>query len=115
MEAENQSQPEVKTTSVKSKIWIAVGGVLLATGIYSFFKPASKAENSEEGKTEALFHRDEPTKGQIYQDDYQEKIEEMIDSGKSVREISKETGIRLDEVRKIKKRAKAETKQPSIK
>jgi|GEM_PF-2245322 len=44
-----------------------------------------------------------PVKQQIIQKDYKEKIREMLDSGQSVREISKKTGMRIDEVRKIKK------------
>ena len=47
--------------------------------------------------------KDVPVKQQIIQKDYKEKIIEMLDSGQSVREISKKTGIRMDEVRKIKK------------
>ena len=44
-----------------------------------------------------------PIKPQIIQKDYKEKIREMLDSGQSVHQISKSTGIRIDEVRKIKK------------
>lgn len=47
--------------------------------------------------------KDVPVKQQIIQKDYKEKIREMLDSGQSVREISKKTGIRKDEIRKIKK------------
>ena len=46
---------------------------------------------------------DIPVKQQIVQKDYKEKIREMLDSGQSVHEISKKTGIRVDEIRKIKK------------
>jgi hypothetical protein len=46
-----------------------------------------------------------PVKEQIVQKDYKEKIKEMLDSGQSVHEISKRTGIRPDEIRKIKKEA----------
>ena len=42
----------------------------------------------------------------VIQKDYKEKIKEMLDSGQSVHEISKKTGIRVDEVRKIKKENK---------
>jgi hypothetical protein len=47
--------------------------------------------------------KDIPVKQQIIQKDYKDKVKEMLDSGKSVREISKETGMRKDEIRKIKK------------
>ena len=53
-----------------------------------------------------------PVKEQIVQKDYKEKIREMLDSGQSVHEISKKTGIRIDEVRKIKKE-KARTRIPN--
>lgn len=115
MDTQQPTPTSAKPPASFNKIWIAAGVILLCIGIYLFSKPSVKTEDGKEEKTEAVFHRDEPTKDQIYQDDYEEKIQEMLDSGKSVREISKETGIRLDEVRKIKKRAKAETKQPSIK
>jgi predicted nucleic acid-binding Zn ribbon protein len=45
----------------------------------------------------------DPIKPQIIQKDYKEKIREMLDSGESVHAISKQTGIRIDEVRRIKK------------
>jgi len=48
-----------------------------------------------------------PVKEQIVQKDYKEKIKEMLDSGQSVHEVSKRTGIRMDEVRKIKKESEA--------
>lgn len=48
-----------------------------------------------------------PVKEQIVQKDYKEKIKEMLDSGQSVREISKKTSIRKDEIRKIKKEEEA--------
>ncbi len=58
---------------------------------------------SEPVKKEPLFHRDEPAKEQIFQGDYEEKVKELLDSGKSVAEISRVTGIRRDVIRKIKK------------
>jgi hypothetical protein len=51
-----------------------------------------------------------PVKQQIIQKDYKEKIREMLDSGQSVHEISKKTGMRIDEVRKIKKEKAQEEK-----
>lgn len=44
-----------------------------------------------------------PVKQQIIQKDYKEKVGEMLDSDKSVREISNETGLSKKEVRRIKK------------
>jgi DNA-directed RNA polymerase subunit RPC12/RpoP len=51
----------------------------------------------------SVIKQDIPVKQQIVQKDYKEKIREMLDSGQSVHEISKKTGMRIDEVRKIKK------------
>lgn len=58
---------------------------------------------NDAAKEEPILQRDESTQEQILQPDFRQKIEEMIDSGRTVAEISKETGIRRDMVRKIKK------------
>lgn len=44
-----------------------------------------------------------PVKQQIIQKDYKEKVGEMLDSDKSVREISNETGLSKKEIRRIKR------------
>ncbi len=106
MEPDNQPASNTVSTNKNKNIVIAAGVVLLALGLYFLFKPTTEPE-IENTNTEAKFKRDEPTKDQIFQEDYKEKIEEMIDSGKTVIEISKETGVRVDEVRKIKKQLKA--------
>ena len=93
-------------TSSKLKRNLAIGGLILAVIIFQFFSWQLKNTKSEEQKTEKkepLFHRDESVKEQIFQEDYEAKVHEMLDSGKSVMQISKETGIRIDVVRKIKK------------
>ena len=107
MEPTNQPTPSSGLPSPNRNKMIAVGAALLFIGAYFFVKPSTEP-TKEKPEKEAKFHRDEPTKDQIFQSDYKEKISEMIDSGKSVMEISKETGVRIDEVRKIKKQAKAE-------
>jgi hypothetical protein len=89
----------------KSK-WPVIGIAVLAITIGAFvmFKPSAETGTPDKpAKKEPLLHRDEPTKGQIFQEDYKEKVKEMLDSGKNVSEVSRETGIRKDEVRKIKK------------
>lgn len=65
--------------------------------------PFKNEANIAPVKKEPLFHRDEPAKEQIFQGDYEQKVYEMLDSGKSVGEISRETGIRRDVIKKIKK------------
>ena len=47
-----------------------------------------------------------PVKEQIFQKDYKEKVGELIDSGKSKREIRDQTGVSLKEINKIKKEKK---------
>ncbi len=89
----------------KSK-WPVIGIAILAVAIGAFvlFKPtAEKSTTGKPAQKEPLLHRDEPTKGQIFQEDYKDKVKELLDSGKNVSEVSRETGIRKDVVRKIKK------------
>lgn len=56
-----------------------------------------------------------PVKEQIIQKDYKEKVGEMIDSDKSVREISNETGLSKKEIRKIKKEKAQKEKDAAAK
>lgn len=95
------------SSSGRNKIIAGVAAVLVV-GTYFLMKPSADSTTKEAATKGAKFHRDEPTKDQIFQSDYKEKINEMLDSGKSVMEISKETGVRIDEVRKIKKKGKIE-------
>jgi hypothetical protein len=91
-------------------IFIAASiAVLLFVAIIFFFNRNSATNvPAPEKKKEPAFHRDEPTEKQIFQVDYKQKVREMLDSGKSAMEISKETKIRIDEVRRIKKEYKQE-------
>ena len=92
--------------SSKLKRNLIIGGLILVVVAFQYFSWQSSHQKSEEEKTkkkEPLFHRDEPVKEQIFQGDYEEKVREMLDSGKSVMDISRETGIRKDVIRKIKK------------
>ena len=101
---------EVAKPKPNFKLYIVIGVlVLLVIGaVFYFNRSESKNVPEPEKKKEPLFHRDEPTVPQIMQSNYKEKVREMLDSGKSVMEISKETKIRIDEVRKIKKEYKKE-------
>jgi len=108
---ENPATEVVKPKSATKLYLVAGVVVLLAAGaIFYFNRNQAKIVPEPEKKKEPLFHRDEPAVKQIMQDDYKEKVREMLDSGKSVMEISKETRIRIDEVRKIKKEYKKEKK-----
>ena len=88
----------------RNYLLIVLAVMALVVAVYFLAKP--KAESSspaESEKKETLYNRDEPAEQQIYQDDYKQKIMELIDSGKTVGEISRETGVRRDVIRKIKK------------
>lgn len=107
MEPTNNIPPD-KTQAPASNLKrnLIIGALILAVVVFQYFSWHAKQQQPEQQKTEKkepLFHRDEPVKPQIFQEDYKAKVREMLDSGKSVMEISKETGIRIDEVRKIKK------------
>ena len=100
--------PPDKTPASSSNLKrnLIIGSLILAVIVFQYFSWRSTQQQPSEQKTEKkepLFHRDEPVKRQIFQDDYKAKVREMLDSGKSVMEISRETGIRIDVVRKIKK------------
>jgi hypothetical protein len=82
-------------------IILLVLGSLIAAIVFFFPRTAAKDTGGE--RKEPLFHRDEPVKEQILQEDYKEKVHEMLDSGKNIGEVSRETGLRKDVVRKIKK------------
>jgi hypothetical protein len=97
--------PEVVKPKPNFRLYLIVGAfaLLVAGAVFYFNRTESKIVPEPEKKKAPLFHRDEPAVKQIMQDDYKEKVREMLDSGKTVMEISKETRIRIDEVRKIKK------------
>jgi len=102
----NLPSDKTPATSSNLKRNLIIGSLILAVVAFQFFSWQSNRQKPEGEKTEKkepLFHRDEPVKEQIFQGDYEEKVREMLDSGKSVIEISRETGIRKDVIRKIKK------------
>ena len=95
------------------------GSVLVYNKIMRAFRPPAevgaddKPYNPPPSKpTTSVIKQDIPVKQQIVQKDYKEKIREMLDSGQNVREISKKTGIRIDEVRRIRKEKRQDEKTP---
>ena len=106
------SQPTEQTVPPnRNKLYLWIGGVIVlfaALAVFFFNRGTDKIVPEPEKKQEPVFHRDEPTEKQIFQDDYKIKVREMLDSGISPMEISKLTKIRIDEVRKIKKDYKLE-------
>jgi hypothetical protein len=104
----NQPVEPIEPPKKNRRYWF-MGAVLIlfvVSAIFIFNRSKDKIVPEPEKKQEPAFHRDEPTEKQIFQDDYKTKVREMLDSGISVTEISKETKIRIDEVRKIKKEYK---------
>jgi len=86
------------------------GSVLIYHKVVHAFSPPAEAGADDKPyiappskPATSVIKPDVPVKQQIVQKDYKEKIREMLDSGQSVHEISKKTGIRADEIRKIKK------------
>jgi hypothetical protein len=98
-------KPEPAGNSIsfrKSKL--ITGAVIIAVLalLALVFIPKKDADKASP-KKEHTFNRDEPAQEQILQEDFKEKIHEMLDSGMTVGQISRETGVRRDVVRKIKK------------
>ena len=98
----------------KLSIGLSIGAIGIATigfsiAVYQLYE-IHKLENSIKNNTNDYsntqsqkIEKDLTVKQQIIQQDYKMKVKQMLDSGLSVHEISKETGLRVDEIRKIKK------------
>lgn len=100
----------VKTPSKKRHqrglyLTIAIVLTFLAGGAYGYYRVTAPPDMPAGKNTAApaKIQKDVPVKEQILQKDYKEKVGEMLDSGKSVGQISKETGLKRKEIRKIKK------------
>lgn len=99
--------------AIRALIAIVVISIISVLGVkaYHFYQntfgpPPAAVDATGAPLPAPKIQKDVPVKQQIIQKDYKEKIREMLDSGQSVREISKKTGMRMDEVRKIKKEQK---------
>ncbi len=105
-ESDSNASTPVKTKSNRPLMLASL--LVIAVAALFLWNPFS-SKTEQVTSPEPAFQRDEPVQEQILEDDYRKKIEEMIDSGKTVAEISKETGLRKDLIRKIKKeKGKAE-------
>ena len=71
------------------------------------FSPAADPASTTSIATPSKIQKDIPVKQQVIQKNSKDIIKEMLDSGKSVGYISKQTGLRRDEIRKIKKEKEA--------
>ena len=86
---------------------LAVG--VVAYGYHKFTAPSDPVDGKPSAAAPSKIKQDVPVKDQVIQKDGKAIIKEMLDSGESVNSISKKTGIRKDEVRKIKKEHKKES------
>ena len=101
----------ITTVTALLVVSLVIGGSVLIyqKAVHAFTPPAEAGADDKpyiappSKPATSVIKPDVPVKQQIVQKDYKEKIREMLDSGQSVHEISKKTGIRLDEIRKIKK------------
>lgn len=89
---------------IKKSYLIAAVAFIATVFIFFIWEPFGSAKPTVEDKTETVkYNRDEPGKPQILQGNYEAKVRDMLKQGMTVNEISKETGLRRDVIRKIKK------------
>ena len=100
----------VKTPSKKRhqiRTYMTIALILAFLGVsamaYHSFTSSGTGTGKDAASPQPKIQPDAPVKDQVLQKDYKDKVSEMLDSGKSVNQISKETGIRKDVIRKIKK------------
>lgn len=97
-------QDDKGSIRLKTRTLVLAAVAVLVIWLLFFWKPWGDAPTVKSpGSNNTTFKRDEPTKPQIFQSDYEEKIKDMLNQGKSVAEISNETGVSRKEVRRIKK------------
>lgn len=88
----------ISVSKSKFKWAIFIISVAAFFAVFFLWKPFGSTTTAEK----ETFHRDEKTAEQILDIDYESKVQQMLDSGMTVGEISRETGLRKDVVRKIK-------------
>lgn len=92
------------TVRFKKSRLIWLGALTLIGFLLFFWHPFRSTPNFPEPKEKTpTYKRDEPARPQIFQSDYEEKIRDLINDGKTVGEISNETGVSRKEIRRIKK------------
>ncbi|MCW3125677.1 MAG: hypothetical protein JWO03_1335 [Bacteroidetes bacterium] len=98
--------------------WVKIGIVVLLIGgasawiyhkVSSVFSPPISSDST--AAPAPRLQSTIPAKQQIIQKDYKEKVGEMLDHDKSVKEISDETGLSKKEIKKIKKEKKQKEKE----
>jgi hypothetical protein len=103
------STPSKKRRQVKLGITLIVILLIIGASAWAYHRVSqafAPAASSDSTVVAPKIQKDIPVKQQIIQKDYKDKIRELLDSGESVASISKQTGIRKDEIRRIKKEMK---------
>ena len=104
MEEEIKAETCANNSVTIKKSKLIAGTVIIAViAVLAFVFMPKKDADKASPKKERTFNRDEPAQEQILQEDFKEKIHEMLDSGMTIVQISRETGVRRDVIRKIKK------------
>lgn len=89
---------------IKKSYLIAAVALIATVFIFFIWEPFGKANPKPDDKTSTVhYNRDEPGKDQVLQEDYQPKVRSMLKQGMSIADISKETGLRRDVIKKIKR------------
>ncbi|MBS1619704.1 MAG: hypothetical protein JST76_14370 [Bacteroidetes bacterium] len=101
------STPSKKRRQVKLVITAIVILLLIGGGAWAYHKVSQvfspDTTTSDSTHPAPKLDKTAPVKQQIIQKDYKDKVGEMLDSDKSVGEISNETGLSKKEIRRIKK------------
>ncbi|MBS1686709.1 MAG: zinc ribbon domain-containing protein [Bacteroidetes bacterium] len=107
------STPSKKRRQVKLIITAIVILLLIGGGAWAYHKVTSifAPATAEDTTSVPVLDKTVPVKDQIIQKDYKRKVGEMIDSDKSVGNISDETGLSRKEIRKIRKEKRQKEKE----
>lgn len=97
--------------AIKKTYLIALAALVATVFIFFIWEPFGAEKPADDKKKTVKYNRDEPGKPQILQDNYEGKVRDMLKQGMTVNEISKETGLRRDVVRKVKKEMEAAEKE----
>ena len=105
--------PSAKHRKIKLAITLIIILLVIGASAWAYHRVSqifSPPVSSDSTIVAPKIQKNVPVKQQIIQKDANAKIKEMLDSGESVMAISRQTGMRMDEVRKIKKEWKQSQK-----
>jgi hypothetical protein len=111
------STPSKKRRQIRLGITLVVILLIIGASAWAYHRVSqafAPPVSSDSSAVAPKIQKNVPVKQQIIQKDYKEKVGEMIDSDKSVREISNETGLSKKEIRKIKKEKAQKEKDAAV-